>query len=93
MSHNQFPKFLKLGALQWFGEEVANHLGGWAKFNGQVALFNLVGQEEVTNVEGTSSLARTSLTISLKQDCGLVVLKQNVLLDFVTLGLHEKFSP
>ena len=57
MSHNQFPKFFELGSLQWFGTEVSNHFGGWAIINSQVALFNLVGQEEVTNVEGTSSHA------------------------------------
>ena len=50
MSHNQFPKFLELGSLQWFGEEVSNHFGGWAVINCQVAFFNLVGQEEITNV-------------------------------------------
>ena len=66
MSHNQFPKFLELGSLQWFGEEVSNHFGGWAVINCQVAFFNLVGQEEITNVEGTSSLAQTLLTVSLK---------------------------
>ena len=57
MSHNQFPKFLELGSLQWFGKKVSNHFGGWAMINCQVAFFNLVGQEEVANVNGASSLA------------------------------------
>ena len=93
MSHNQFPKFLELGSLEWFGKKVSNHFGCWAVLNCQVAFLNLVGQEEVTNVNGTSSLTRTSLTISFEKNCGLVVLVQDVLLDFVTLGLHKKFSP
>ena len=56
MSHNQFPKFLKLGSLEWLGKKVSNHFGCWAVLNCQVAFLNLVGQEEVTNVNGTSSL-------------------------------------
>ena len=56
MSHNQFPKFLELGSLKRFGKKVSNHFGDWAVLNCQVAYFNLVGQEEVMNVNGTSSL-------------------------------------
>ena len=56
MSHNQFPKFLELCSLKRFGKKVSNHFGAWAVFNCQVAFLNLVGQEEITDVNGTSSL-------------------------------------
>ena len=89
MSHNQFPKLVKLFSLQRFRKKVSNHVGRGAMHNREVALFDLICQEEITDVDGTGSFAGTSLTIVFKQNRGLVVLKQNVLLDLVVLGLHE----
>ena len=63
LAHNHLLKFLKQFALQRLAGEISNHLGCQAVFNGQVALFNLVGQEEITNVDSTGSLARAALIL------------------------------
>ena len=63
ISHNLVPKFGKKFPLMGLGEEVSDHFGSGAVLDVQITFFNLVGQKEITNVNCTSSLAGTFLTI------------------------------
>jgi len=61
--------------------------------NPEISLLNLVRQEKVTDVDGSGSLARASLSIVLQQNGGLVVLAQDVLLDIAPLFFHKELGP
>jgi hypothetical protein len=44
--------------LQWLAEIISNRFGRWAVFHYyQIPFLDLVSQEEVTNIQGTSSFA------------------------------------
>jgi hypothetical protein len=93
MSHDFFPKFLKQFSLQWFCHVISDHLQSGAVLNSHISLLNLVCQKEITDIERTSSLAQTSLTICFQQDSTLVVLIQDVLLDLIALSFHKQLGP
>ena len=93
MSHDETPKFVKLFALQRLGHAVCNHVFSGTMFHCQIAFLYLVCDKEIANVKRPSSLARRLLTIGLKQNGTLVVLTQDILVDFMALFLQEQFCP
>jgi len=80
-------------ALKWRGVAIRNHFVGSTAVNFDVSCFNLVGQMKITNVEGTGAFSGAALAVFQWKDSAFVVLVENVGLDFVALGFHEKFGP
>jgi hypothetical protein len=60
---------------------------------GHFFLVNSIGDEEIQNVDVCRALAASSFSVLLEENGTLVVLKQNIVSDFVTLCLHEIPSP
>ena len=60
---------------------------------GQFPQLNMIGDEEVLDVDVACSLAAEGATIGLKTHGGLFILKQDVLLDGVSLQLKEVQGP
>ena len=93
MAHDGLLEFNKLVALQGLGHVVGNHLISRAVFNSKVALFNLVREKEITDIQSTSALTRAALSILLQKNSTLVILVQDVLVNLVPLRLHKQFRP
>ena len=50
-------------ALKGLAHEICTHFQRGTVLNRQVLLFNLIGKEEITDVDSAGSLAGTALTI------------------------------
>ena len=82
-----------LSTLEGIGEEVCNNFAGWTVLDGQFPQLDMIGDEEVPDVDVVCPLAAGGETIGLKVHSGFVVLKQDVLLDVVSLYLNEVHGP
>ena len=89
MSHDQLLEFLEQFSLERLGHIIAPHLRGRAVFNFEISFLDLVGQEKITNVERTGTLAGAALPVVLQQNGALVFLIQDVLFNIVSLSLHK----
>ena len=71
MPHNFPPQGNLLGPLQGLGEKICPHFLSGTALDRQIALGNLVGEKEITNVNCTSPLGGTLFSILQKQYRGL----------------------
>ncbi len=67
MSHDQLLELLKQLSLEQLRHIIAPHLRGGTVFNFQITFFNLVSQEEISDVKCTGALARAALSIVVQQ--------------------------
>jgi hypothetical protein len=93
MSHNLSSKFRKKFTLEGLGHVVRQHKFRGAIKDFKVSLFNLIRQKEIADVEGTSALGRTLLTILEQKDSAFVVLEKDVLFNRVALSRHKIHRP
>jgi hypothetical protein len=91
--HDEGSELLKQFSLQGFTHVVSTHLHGGQILNIQVVLGHLITQEEVPNIQSPCPLTGTLLAIGFQNNGTLVVLVEDVVLDGVSLCLHEELGP
>ena len=91
--HQGGAMFIELRPLQWFRHVVSFHFVCWAVLYRYIALFDLVGNKEISVVDMSRPLAHTLVAIFLQLDCAGVVLKDYCGLGRITLFLQKIFGP
>ena len=85
---DQSPKFTEQRTLKRLRKEISNRVLGRTTALYRCLLFlDPIGDEEVSHVDMLRSLARREFPILLQEDGALVVLVDDVLLDFVALSM------
>ena len=87
--HYLLMEVVKLGSVQGFCHVVSNHLVCWTISDVNMAFGLLVGNIEVLDVQVTRALASTLASVGLEQHGAFVVLKEDILLDRISLCLEE----
>ena len=87
--HYLLMEAVKICSMQRFCHVIPDHLICWAIFNVNVASGLLVSDAEVSDVEMMRALAWTLVSIGLEQYSTLVILINDVLLNWVSLHLKE----
>ena len=91
--HNLVSELLKLGPLEWFCEEVGDHISGGTILDGYFFGCNSISHEKISDVNMSGPFAAGTLTVLFKKDGALIVLVDNVLRRVVTLCGEEIPSP
>ena len=89
MAHKECSMGPEVKALQRFGGVITPHILGRTVDNPKIALLHVVIDKKETNVEVTSTFARTGLAFLLKDDGRLVVLVHSILLHLDALSLKK----
>ena len=87
--HYLLTEAWKLGSIQGFCHVISNHLICQTIFDVNVAFGLLIGDVELSDVQMTRVLARTLASVGLKQHGTLVVLIEDILLDWISLCLRK----
>ena len=85
--------FVKLGSLAGLSHVISLHFICWTVLYGNIALADLISDEEISVVDVPRSLAHTFLTILFQFDGTGVVLQNNRGLCLVPLVFQEIFCP
>ena len=93
LAHDLGTEASKLLALERFAVKVGPHLIGGTANDRKVAFFDLIGQKEAANVQGSRTLTCALATISLEENRTFVVLKQCILLNVEALVFYEELGP
>ena len=72
--HDGLTESLEFRSLEGLGHIVSLHLVCWAVLDGNIALFDLVGNKEIPNVNVSGSLAHALVAVLLQADGTLVIL-------------------
>ncbi len=91
--HNEVAEFCKLCSLEWLREEIRDHVSGRAMLDVHLTGFDAVGDEKISHIDVTGSLATGTTTILLQQHGALIVLACSVLLCLAALSLKKVASP
>jgi hypothetical protein len=92
-SHDLVSEFLEECALGGLRHEVGDHIAGRAPLNSELVLLDPVCYKEITDVDVFGALAARGFPILLQQHSAAVVLIDNILADFSSLGLDKVSSP
>ena len=92
-SHYLVSELLEKSALGGFGHEVCNHVSRRAPFHRQLLVLDPVGYKKISDVDMLRPLAARSFAVPLQEDGTLVVLVDDIVSDFISLGFHEISSP
>ena len=87
--HYLLMEAIKLGSMQGFCHVISNHLISWTIFNVNVAFGLLSSDIEVSDIQMTRVLASTLVSIGPEQRGTLVVLIEDILLDWISLCLKK----
>ena len=87
--HNLLLEIIKLGSMQGFCHVISDHLISQTISDVNVVFGLLVGDVEVLDVQVTRVLASTLVSVGLKQHVTLVVLIEDILLDWISLCLEK----
>ena len=88
-AHDLIYELTEQRSLKWIGHEVPDHVSGWTPYQWHISLCNPIGDKEIPNVYVFIALADWSFSILLQNNRALVVLKQNVVRDSVSLSLQK----
>ena len=91
--HYLLMEAVKLGSMQGFSHVISDHLICQTIFDANGALGLLISNVEVSDVQMTRALARTLSSIGLEQHSHFVVLKEDILLDWISLFLKKLSYP
>jgi hypothetical protein len=91
--HNQVSELFKLGSLEWFGEEVSDHIPGRTVFDGDFLGCNSVSHEKISNINMAGAFATGALAVLFEKDGALIVLVDDILRRVITLCREEISSP
>ena len=72
--HDQISESYEFVSLQWFRHIVSYHLVRWAILNADVPTVMLIGKEEISDIQVSSTLAAALFSILLQQNGAFVVL-------------------
>ena len=92
-SHDLILELSKESSLCRLGHIVSYHVAGGAPLYGELLFVDPIRDKLVTDVDVLCLLTAGSLAILLHKDGALVVLKDDVFLDPITLGIHEVSGP
>jgi hypothetical protein len=81
----------KKRSLQRLGKKIGHHLSGWTIIDPHLTISNSIGDKEVSNVDVPSSPSARSPTVLFQQHRTLIVLKDDIVMNFKTLP-HQKIS-
>ena len=91
--HNLVSELFKLGPLEWFCEEVGDHISGGTILDRDLLGCDSISHKKISDVNMAGSFAAGTLTVLFKKDGALIVLIDNVLRRVVTLRGEEILSP
>ena len=74
LAHDNVSKVSEFVSAKWFCHVVSDHIVRGTVHNGKVAFGNLIGEKEISNIDGSGALTGAPLAILLKEDGTLVVL-------------------
>jgi hypothetical protein len=92
-SHKHVSKFLKQSTLEGFGRKVSDHVTRGTPNDRDFVLLDSISDKEITNIYVLRAFAARSFTVFLKENRALVVLKQDIIVDRVSLRFHKVASP
>ncbi len=75
--------------MQRFGKVVSYHDSGWAIFDLDFLGFDIVYNEEITNIHVSGTLSTGSASIGFQQDRASVILIKDIVVNLKTLSLEE----
>ena len=87
--HYLLTEAIELGSMQGFCHVISSHLVSWTILNVDVAFGVFISDVEVSDVQMMGVLASTLGSIGLKQHGTFVVLREDILLDWISLCLEK----
>ena len=91
--HEGLLELDECSALQWFGQEIGNHLLSWAVFHDEITMGDVVGDEEVAHVKMSCVLGTQQSAVLFEEDGAMVVLMEGGFFEIKTLSMEKTVGP